>query len=151
MLVFPSIVGVICFLYGVFSLPSNPMIIELCSTDRIYQEPANLTMCPVCVLPYCQPWTLHDACEGASWNYRFDHESHVFMAVFTLVWATLFMELWKRKEAELACEWDAYDAEQEEEGRRSPEHHPYALMPKVRFSMPKVAFIMPVGESSIPV
>lgn len=78
-------------------------------------------MCPVCRLPNCDPWMLSYHCESAEWNHRFDHESHIFVAIFTLLWATVFLELWKRREAELACEWDCYDIEQDDSGPR-PEY-----------------------------
>lgn len=120
MLIFPSIVGVVCFLMGLFSLDSNPLVVEMCDEtgNEMDHRLANVTMCPVCRLPNCRPWPLVKGCESARWNYRFDNESHVAMAVFTLLWATIFMELWKRKEAELAAEWDAYDAEQGDEPTR---------------------------------
>src|SRR5262245_50650923 len=123
MLVFPSIVGLICFLAGLFSLSSNPLVTERCSEDEheLDRKLVNLTMCPVCRLSNCRPWLLQSGCKSAHWNYRFDNESQVVMAVFTLLWATVFIEMWKRKEAELACEWDAYDAEQGDEPIR-PEY-----------------------------
>lgn len=118
MLIFPSIVGLLSFLYGIFSLPSNPIQHEICDNST---SPGNLTMCPVCRMPMCDPWPMHTSCESAEWNYRFDHESHIFVAMFTLLWATVFLELWKRKEAELAYKWDAYDVELDDIGTR-PEY-----------------------------
>lgn len=38
-----------------------------------------------------------------------DNETTLVMCVLIVVWATVFLKSWKRKEAELAFEWDTYD------------------------------------------
>jgi len=43
--------------------------------------------------------------------------SIVLFCVFNLVWATIFLESWKRKTAELAYQWGTIDTEQWEEPR----------------------------------
>jgi len=47
-LVFPALVGLACFVYGLLALPASALHQELCAADR---APGNLTMCPVC--RYC--------------------------------------------------------------------------------------------------
>lgn len=59
----------------------------------------------------CDPWPMWSSCDSADWNYRFDQEAHIVASVFTLLWATVFVELWKRKEAELAYKWDVDENE----------------------------------------
>uniref|UniRef100_A0A915KYP5 Anoctamin n=1 Tax=Romanomermis culicivorax TaxID=13658 RepID=A0A915KYP5_ROMCU len=53
--------------------------------------------------------------------------------MFTLLWATVFVELWKRRESELACEWNCFNSQQDDGGLR-PEfeartrHHRISLV-----------------------
>ncbi|KAF6017966.1 hypothetical protein EB796_023726 [Bugula neritina] len=49
----------------------------------------------------------------------FDNEATPFYAATICVWSTIFMELWKRKNAVLAYEWDVKDFESSEPDRPS--------------------------------
>ncbi|KAG7268771.1 hypothetical protein CRUP_034255 [Coryphaenoides rupestris] len=48
-------------------------------------------------------------------THLFDNGATVFFAVFMAVWATVFLEFWKRRRAVLAYDWDLIDWEEEEE------------------------------------
>ena len=47
----------------------------------------------------------------------FDNDSTPFYAVIICIWGTVFLELWKRKNAVLAYEWDVHDFEDIEPDR----------------------------------
>jgi hypothetical protein len=36
----------------------------------------------------------------------FNNYATIFYALFTAIWGVVFLELWKRRQATLACEWD---------------------------------------------
>ncbi|XP_027042755.1 anoctamin-4-like [Pocillopora damicornis] len=50
--------------------------------------------------------------------YVFDNEFTVVFAIFMSIWATMFLEFWKRRQAEIAYEWDLLGYEDEEEQPR---------------------------------
>ncbi|CAJ0931668.1 unnamed protein product [Ranitomeya imitator] len=105
-------------------------------------QAANVTMCPLCD-KYCPYMRLSDSCvyakkrtngihaqnkpicelmqteTEASIDYYvthlFDNGATVFFAVFMAVWATVFLEFWKRRRAVIAYDWDLIDWEEEEE------------------------------------
>ncbi|XP_028401787.1 anoctamin-4-like isoform X2 [Dendronephthya gigantea] len=47
----------------------------------------------------------------------FDNDATPFFALITCLWGTIFLELWKRKNAELAYQWDVSDFEEQEPNR----------------------------------
>ncbi|KAJ8668107.1 hypothetical protein QAD02_009770 [Eretmocerus hayati] len=110
----PAVVGLLCFVYGLLSkdgganIPSR----EICD---IYGA-GNITLCPVCdkACPYPK---LGDSCLFARLTYLFDNASTVFFAIFMSFWATTFLEMWKRRQAVLAWEWDLQNSDGDEEPR----------------------------------
>uniref|UniRef100_A0A915HV67 Anoctamin n=1 Tax=Romanomermis culicivorax TaxID=13658 RepID=A0A915HV67_ROMCU len=110
MLIFPSVAGLASFFYGIISLNYSSINKEICDNTTI---PGTLYMCPVCRIPMCDPWRLSSSCDSAQWNYRFDHDLHVLFSIVTLLWAIVFLEIWKRKETELSYRWDVTDSEVE--------------------------------------
>ncbi|XP_013884747.1 anoctamin-4, partial [Austrofundulus limnaeus] len=107
-MLFPAaLVGLFVFLYGVFTLEHCPVSKEICqATDVI--------MCPICD-QYCPYLRLSDSCIYAKVTHLFDNGATVFFAVFMAVWATVFLEFWKRRRAVLAYDWDLIDWEEEED------------------------------------
>ncbi|XP_017287082.1 anoctamin-4 isoform X2 [Kryptolebias marmoratus] len=107
-MLFPAaVVGLFVFLYGVFTLEHCPVSKEICqATDVI--------MCPICD-QYCPYLRLSDSCIYAKVTHLFDNGATVFFAVFMAVWATVFLEFWKRRRAVLAYDWDLIDWEEEED------------------------------------
>jgi anoctamin-7 len=106
-----ALVGLVVFLYGLFTLDHNVSAQEVCS-----EEARNVTMCPLCA--NCSTWPLHQICDYTRIAYLFDHPGTVFYAVFMSFWAVTFLEYWKRKNASLAHHWDCMGFQDEEERPR---------------------------------
>ncbi|KAM5170171.1 anoctamin-4 [Mantella aurantiaca] len=107
-MLFPAaIIGLFVFLYGMFTLDSCQVSREIC-------EATNITMCPLCD-KYCPFMRLSDSCVYAKVTHLFDNGATVFFAVFMAIWATVFLEFWKRRRAVIAYDWDLIDWEEEEE------------------------------------
>ncbi|CAB1423421.1 unnamed protein product [Pleuronectes platessa] len=106
LLIPPAIIGVIVFLYGLAFFNSSPLIKEVCEADTI--------MCPLCD-KRCKVWQLSDTCTYAKVSQLFDNNGTVLFAMFMAVWATLFLEFWKRHRASYVCEWKVSDWCEEEE------------------------------------
>nr|DBA30962.1 TPA: hypothetical protein GDO54_006883 [Pyxicephalus adspersus] len=107
-MLFPAaIIGLFVFLYGMFTLDSCQVSREICGAT-------NITMCPLCD-KYCPFMRLSDSCVYAKVTHLFDNGATVFFAVFMAVWATVFLEFWKRRRAVIAYDWDLIDWEEEEE------------------------------------
>ncbi|XP_072527749.1 anoctamin-9 [Salminus brasiliensis] len=101
-----AIIGVIVFLYGLAFFNTNPLIKEVCNS--------NITMCPTCD-KRCQIWNLSDTCGYAKVSHLFDNEGTVAFAMFMAVWATLFLELWKRHLSLHVSQWNVFDWNEDEE------------------------------------
>ncbi|XP_078797813.1 anoctamin-4-like isoform X2 [Oryzias latipes] len=107
-MLFPAaLVGLCVFLYGVFTLDDCQVSKEICQSTEII-------MCPICD-QYCPYLRLSDSCIYAKVTHFFDNGATVFFAVFMAVWATVFLEFWKRRRAVLAYDWDLIDWEEEED------------------------------------
>ncbi|XP_026149113.1 anoctamin-9 isoform X2 [Mastacembelus armatus] len=98
--------GVVVFLYGLAFFNTNPLIKEVCES--------NITMCPRCD-NRCKVWQLSDTCTYAKVSHLFDNEGTVAFAMFMAIWATLFLEFWKRTRARYVCQWKVFDWSEEEE------------------------------------
>ncbi|XP_076009973.1 anoctamin-4-like [Genypterus blacodes] len=107
-MLFPAaLVGLLVFLYGLFTL-------EHCQVSKEICQATDIIMCPICD-EYCPYLRLSDSCIYAKVTHLFDNGATVFFAVFMAVWATVFLEFWKRRRAVLAYDWDLIDWEEEEE------------------------------------
>ncbi|KAM9765832.1 anoctamin-9 [Menidia menidia] len=106
LLVPAAALGVIVFLYALAFFNTSPVIKEVCHS--------NITMCPRCD-KRCKPWQLSDTCTYAKVSHLFDNEGTVAFAMFMAIWATLFLELWKRHRAKHVSKWKVYDWCEEEE------------------------------------
>ncbi|KAK2168869.1 hypothetical protein NP493_1213g00020 [Ridgeia piscesae] len=115
MLIPPSIVGLVAFFYGVATLFDYTPSEEICDKNNAGQ----FDMCPLCD-GGCTYWKLHISCTYARLTYLFDNEATVFFAGFMAIWASVFLEFWKRQEAELQYDWDVAAFKQEE--RLRPEY-----------------------------
>ncbi|XP_076118970.1 anoctamin-9 [Alosa pseudoharengus] len=100
-----AVLGVIVFLYGLAFYNTSPLIKEVCNSNTI--------MCPLC--DKCKVWHLSEICDYAKVNLLFDNEGTVAFAMFMAVWATVFLEFWKRHRASYVCEWKVFDWSEEEE------------------------------------
>uniref|UniRef100_UPI00358E4EFF anoctamin-4-like n=1 Tax=Myxine glutinosa TaxID=7769 RepID=UPI00358E4EFF len=106
MLIPASAIGFVVFLYGCFTMNTSTVSQEICHSKLI--------MCPMCN-GKCNYWRLSDSCIYSKITHLFDNGATVFFAIFMAVWATVFLEFWKRRRAELVYEWDLLDLEEEEE------------------------------------
>uniref|UniRef100_A0A6I8NGN0 Anoctamin n=1 Tax=Ornithorhynchus anatinus TaxID=9258 RepID=A0A6I8NGN0_ORNAN len=106
-MLFPAaFIGLFVFLYGVTTLDHCQVSKEVC-------QATDIIMCPVCD-KYCPFMRLSDSCVYAKVTHLFDNGATVFFAVFMAVWATVFLEFWKRRRAVIAYDWDLIDWEEEE-------------------------------------
>ncbi|XP_074923380.1 anoctamin-4 isoform X1 [Chelonoidis abingdonii] len=107
-MLFPAaFIGLFVFLYGVTTLNHCQVSKEVC-------QATDIIMCPICD-KYCPFVRLSDSCVYAKVTHLFDNGATVFFAVFMAVWATVFLEFWKRRRAVIAYDWDLIDWEEEEE------------------------------------
>ncbi|KAK7107832.1 hypothetical protein V1264_015682 [Littorina saxatilis] len=104
-----AIVGLIAFFYGVGTVNDDPASTEICDKNG----PGNYTMCPVCD-ERCTYWRLYRSCTYSTVTYLFDNEATVIFAAFMALWAMFFIEMWKRRTAEIEYDWDVADFEEEE-------------------------------------
>ncbi|KAJ7427286.1 Anoctamin-5 [Willisornis vidua] len=110
MLFLAAVVGLICFLYGLFTMDENMSSKEIC-------DPAiggEIIMCPLCDQE-CEYWRLNTTCESSQYSHLFDNVATLFFAIFMGIWVTLFLEFWKRRQARLKYEWDLVDFEEEQQ------------------------------------
>ncbi|XP_020857543.1 anoctamin-5 isoform X2 [Phascolarctos cinereus] len=110
MLFFAAVVGLICFIYGLITMTGNMSSIEICD-ESIGGE---IIMCPLCD-KNCEYWKLNSTCESSRYSHLFDNVATLFFAIFMGIWVTLFLELWKRRQARLEYEWDLVDFEEEQQ------------------------------------
>ncbi|XP_047431254.1 anoctamin-6 [Mugil cephalus] len=112
MLALAAVVGVGCFVYGYKTQETSTWSKEVCDP----KVGGKIIMCPQC--DYCQYWALNSTCDTAKDLNIFDNFGTLVFAVFMSVWVTLFLEFWKRYQAELEYEWDTVEfLEQEEQPR----------------------------------
>ncbi|XP_020661234.3 anoctamin-5 isoform X2 [Pogona vitticeps] len=110
MLFFAALVGLICFLYGAFTMNENMSSKEICDPSIGGEIP----MCPLCDRN-CEYWWLNSTCESSQYSHLFDNVATLFFAIFMGIWVTLFLEFWKRRQARLEYEWDLVDFEEEQQ------------------------------------
>lgn len=112
MLLLAAVVGVACFLYGFLNQDNCTWSKEVCNPDI----GGKIIMCPQCDR-ICPFWQLNITCESSKKLCIFDSFGTLVFAVFMGVWVTLFLEFWKRRQAELEYEWDTVELQQEEQPR----------------------------------
>ncbi|KAH0620835.1 hypothetical protein JD844_021649, partial [Phrynosoma platyrhinos] len=110
MLFFAAVVGLICFLYGAFTMNENMSSQEICDASI----GGEIIMCPLCDKK-CDYWRLNSTCESSEYSHLFDNVATLFFAIFMGIWVTLFLEFWKRRQARLEYEWDLVDFEEEQQ------------------------------------
>lgn len=96
MLIPASVVGLLCLFYAWSTLKYDRISGDICSL--------NVTMCPRCD-KFCDYWNLIESCTFARIAHFVDNPATIFFAVFMSLWATLYLELWKRYSAEIAHRW----------------------------------------------
>ncbi|XP_046917089.2 LOW QUALITY PROTEIN: anoctamin-4-like [Dermatophagoides farinae] len=109
MLIPASVVGVLCFLFGFFTLDKDIPSKEICNNTYDHY-----LMCPQCAHD-CNFTRFSDSCIYAKATYLFDNPATVFFAIFMSLWATVYLEMWKRYSARITYRWDLsnFDAVEE--------------------------------------
>eukprot|EP00063_Salmo_salar_P006693 XP_013981528.1 PREDICTED: anoctamin-5-like [Salmo salar] len=151
MLFFAAVVGLICFLYGLFTFDDNVWSKEICSEEI----GGNIIMCPLCDKK-CGYWKLNSTCNSSWQSHMFDNVGTVFFAIFMGIWVTLFLEFWKRRQARLEYEWDLVDFEEEQQQLQlRPEYETKCTSRRLNrvtqcFLSPPQAFIVAFTSDMIP-
>uniref|UniRef100_A0A8C2AN28 Anoctamin n=1 Tax=Cyprinus carpio TaxID=7962 RepID=A0A8C2AN28_CYPCA len=125
MLTLAAAVGLGCFIYGYTTRESSTWSKEVCDP----QIGGEIIMCPQCdkICPY---WRLNTTCESSKRLCVFDNYGTLVFAIFMSVWVTLFLEFWKRYQAELEHDWDTVEFLQQEEQPR-PEYEAKCIYERV--------------------
>ncbi|XP_012625012.1 anoctamin-9 isoform X1 [Microcebus murinus] len=108
MLVPAALVGLGIFLSGFTLFESSQISKEICDAHTIF-------LCPLG--DHGRKFQrLSDTCTFAKLTHLFDNDSTVVFAIFMALWATVFLEIWKRQRARVVLHWDLYgwDEDQEE-------------------------------------
>ncbi|XP_069713064.1 anoctamin-9 isoform X2 [Phaenicophaeus curvirostris] len=104
---YAAVVGLVVFVAGITIFNTSQVSKEICeATDTI--------MCPLCDQK-CSLWRLSETCTYAKVTHMIDNEGTVLFAMFMAIWATVFLELWKRRRATVVTDWDLYRWDEEEE------------------------------------
>ncbi|NXW58244.1 ANO9 protein, partial [Eurystomus gularis] len=102
-----AVAGLLVFVSGITIFSSSQVSKEICEAN-------NTIMCPLCDQK-CPFWLLSDTCTYAKVTHMIDNAGTVLFAIFMAIWATVFLELWKRKRATVVTNWDLYRWDEEEE------------------------------------
>ncbi|CDI97940.1 protein of unknown function DUF590 [Echinococcus multilocularis] len=120
------------------------------SDDRIVDDVCNrgseFVMCPTCSQRGCKFWLLNASCLATKMTHLVDNISTVLFAIFMSIWATLFMENWKRYQNVLGHRWNVQHLEPVDEPPR-PE---FLALLKKRGYKTTVNLITGREEPSIP-
>ncbi|XP_037616731.1 anoctamin-6 isoform X2 [Sebastes umbrosus] len=116
MLAFAAVVGLGCFIYGYRTQETSTWSKEVCDPDI----GGRIVMCPQCDRE-CSYWRLNSTCQASKKLCIFDNFGTLVFAVFMSIWVTLFLEFWKRYQAELEYTWDTVEFLEQEEPPR-PEY-----------------------------
>eukprot|EP00053_Salpingoeca_punica_P019806 m.202843 g.202843 ORF g.202843 m.202843 type:complete len:1233 (+) comp17727_c0_seq5:156-3854(+) len=100
----PSLLGILSFVYGVGTFQDRTDVNDLCSS--------NFTMCALCQT--CETFPLKSSCSSYKWSYVFDNEATLVFAVIMSVWATIFLDFWKRENSTVAHKWNIMGVEESE-------------------------------------
>ncbi|XP_054432815.1 anoctamin-9 [Pteronotus mesoamericanus] len=108
MLVPAALIGLVIFLSGFSLFNCSQISKEICEAHDIF-------MCPRG--DHSRRYQrLSDTCTFAKLTHLFDNEGTVVFAILMALWATVFLEFWKRQRARVVLHWDLYgwDEDQEE-------------------------------------
>ncbi|KAK2496369.1 hypothetical protein MC885_016995, partial [Smutsia gigantea] len=123
MLIPAAVVGLCVFFYGILTMNASQVSQEICMATEVF-------MCPLCD-KNCSLQRLNDSCIYAKVTYLFDNGGTVFFAIFMAIWATVFLEFWKRRRSTLTYTWDLIEWEEEEETLRPQFEAKYYKMERV--------------------
>ncbi|NWW24585.1 ANO9 protein, partial [Falcunculus frontatus] len=107
LLVFAALAGLVTIVAGTTVFSSSQVSKEICDANTTF-------MCPLCD-QNCSFWVLSDTCTYAKVTHVIDNEATVAFAMFMAVWATVFLELWKRERAAVVTKWNLHEWDEDEE------------------------------------
>ena len=114
MLVPLAILGILVFLYGIFTAGGHIPVKDVCDE----KNKGLWYMCPLCDKT-CSYWDLASTtCRYAYATHFFDNDGTVVLAMIASIWGTLFLEFWKRRQRILSQKWHTDCFEEEEEPLR---------------------------------
>ena len=85
MLIFASVAGVLCFIFGCITLYSNKPSEEICNGNK------PIIMCPLCD-SFCGYWDLRETCFHGRLTYLFDNPSTVLFSLFMSLWGEYLLK-----------------------------------------------------------
>uniref|UniRef100_A0AC34GSS8 Anoctamin n=1 Tax=Panagrolaimus sp. ES5 TaxID=591445 RepID=A0AC34GSS8_9BILA len=106
-----AVIGIVCVIWGAVTMSSDVASNDICAENGIGSR---VLICPSCD-EFCDYVPLSGSCVYAKLTYLFDNTSTIVFAALMSIWATLFLECWKRYHAELAYKWNIHDLETEDE------------------------------------
>ena len=117
-LVYATILGLIPVFYGIATLSENPIVTEVCGYENythdgqvitVEHDVSKVLMCPLCDGPDCGLWTMDQSCFGTKMSYIFDNSLSLLYMPLIVLWATLFVFFWRRKEYEISYKFNLTD------------------------------------------
>ncbi|KAK6737941.1 hypothetical protein RB195_020188 [Necator americanus] len=100
-----AFIGILSVLFAIVNVSEDVVSNDICGHDGVG---AKTLICPQCE-NYCDFQPLNNSCLYAKMSYIVDNGSTVVFAALMSVWATLFLEGWKRYHAEIAWKWGLLD------------------------------------------
>lgn len=102
MLLTASLLGVLTVLYGSVTIFTDATIKEQCNFTSVYP------VCPACPIN-CNYTQVSDSCTTAKVMRVSRNTMTIVFAMCISLWASLFLELWKRYSATISYKWDLSD------------------------------------------
>jgi hypothetical protein len=100
------------FICGLISQNFDEAVKDVCNKNGEYY---NWTVCRTCPSPTCDYSKLGDSCNDLRFTRVFDNGGATFFSIFMAIWAIVFLEFWKRYQADLCARWDVSEHEFGEE------------------------------------
>ncbi|VDK32493.1 unnamed protein product [Taenia asiatica] len=135
-----GIFGLLVFCLSAIDISDDQIVEDVCVRG------SEFVMCPTCNQRRCKFWLLNASCFATKMTHLVDNIGTVLYAVFMAIWATLFMENWKRYQNVLGHRWNVQYLETVDEPPR-PE---FLALLKKRGYKPTVNLITGREEPSIP-
>ena len=101
-----SIVGAAVMFFGIGTINDSEYVDEMCAMDKV--------MCPSCDQT-CNYWNFNQTCSNIKFTYIFENYFTLAYAFIVSIWATTFLEFWKRKNATLVYDWDLTRVDEDQE------------------------------------
>lgn len=110
MLILPSIFGLIVFIIGLSTMFTNSFVNDICDSNR------DDVLCPKC--DSCSAIKLSDTCMYERINHILDNNFTVAFAMLMAIWASLYLELWKRYSTTIVHRWGSTEFSKQSEHAR---------------------------------